>query len=252
MQQQLPGTDSSLHAWLEILDGQPVPIQTSTQGHILGDFYTESVGLCYNVIRTVIEAAEDALARDYSSSTRISKMFRLMDGKAYFGVAIFSSTPPAEDFLLIAKDVLSRVSQKEHYLAPNDDSPCHKHVDQFLARHGGKILPETLIARMQSDWIELRGKFPHLAERPQTMPEPIEVIGKIDGLTKKRRMLFVDLGKNKSTSCKFDEEVFLWSLVEALRESTAYRIKIAFENDGTGKPEPILKDLQPLNEGWSF
>lgn len=252
MQQQIPGTDFSPHAWLEILDGQPVPIQTSTQGHILGDFYTESVGLCFNLSRTIIEAAEDALARDYSSTTRISKMFRLMDGKAYFGVAIFSSTPAPEDFVLIAKDVLSRVSQKEHYLSQRDDSSFHKHVDQFLARHGGKTLPETLIARMQSDWIELRGKLPHLAERPETMPEPIEVFGKIDGLTKKRRTVFVDLGKNKSMSSKFDEEVFLERLIEALREGTDYRIQIVFENDGTGKPEPILKDLQALNEGWSF
>ncbi len=252
MQQQIPGTDFSLYAWLEILDGQPVPIQTSTQGHILGDFYTESVGLCFNLARTVIEAAEDALARDYSSSTRISKMFRPMDGKAYFGVAIFSSTPAAEDFVLIAKEVFSRINPKDYYLSPKDDSPCHKHVDQFLARHGGKTLPETLIARMQSDWIELRGKLPHLAERPETMPEPIDVFGKIDGLTKKRRTLFVDLGKNKSMSCKFDEEVFLGRLVDALREGTAYRIQIVFENDGTGKPEPVLKDLQALNEGWSF
>jgi len=252
MQQQIPGTDFSFHAWLEILDGQPVTIQTSIQGHILGDFYTDSIGLCFSLARTVIEAAEDALARDYSSSTRISKMFRLMDGKAYFGVAIFSSTPATEDFVLIAKDVLSRVNPKEHYLAPRDNSPCHKHVDQFLARHGGKTLPETLIACTQDDWIELRGKLPHLAERHEAMPEPIVVIGKIDGLIKKRRTLFADLGKNKSLSCKFDEDVFLQRLIDALRDGTTHRIHIAFEDDGTGKPEPILKDIQALNEGWSF
>ncbi len=252
MQQQIPGTDFSLCAWLEILDGQPVPIQTSTQGHILGDFYTESIGLCFNLIRTVIEAAEDSLARDYSSSTRISKMFRQIDGKAYFGVAIFSSAPAAEDFELIAKEVLSRVNPKEHYLSPKDDTPCHKHVDQFLARHGGKNLPETLIARTQSDWIELRGKLPHLAERPEAMPEPINVLGKVDGILRKRRTLFADLGKNKSLSCKFDEDVFLQRLIDALRDGTTHRIRIEFENDGTGKPEPILKDIQALNEGWSF
>lgn len=252
MQQQLPGTDSPLHAWLEILDGQPVPIQISTQGHILGDFYTEAVGLCFNLARTVIEAAEDVLDRDYSSLTRISKMFRLIDGNAYFGVAIFSSTPAAEDFVLLAKDVLSRVSQKERHLSQKDDSPSHKHVDQFLAQHGGKTLPETLIARMQSDWIELRGKLPHMAEQPETMPEPIEVIGKIDGLIKKRRTVFIDLGKNKSISCKFDEEVFLARLIDALGKGKVYRIQIVFENDGTGKPEPILKDLQALNNCWSF
>lgn len=252
MQAPIPGTDLSLFTWLVISGGQPVMTRTSKEGHVIGDFGTESLLLCADLAKTIVEAAEAVLPRDLWSMTIVSKMFHWGDGKAGLGVAILSSVPAPDDFHRVAKDVLSRVSPTEHHVASRDGSSTQVHADQFLGRHGGKSIPTALVATFGTHQTELCGRLPSQAQRPEIKKETVTVEGKPDGIIKKRRALFIDTHSGKLLSCKFDEAEFFESLFEALRDGKTHRFTMAVENDGTDKPELVLKKFELLNDGWAF
>lgn len=252
MQASIPDTELSLHTWLLIASGQPVATRKSREGHVVGDFATESLLLCADLAKAIVEAAESELLRDFSSMTIISRMFQSGDGKAGLGVAILSSMPAPEDFRQIAKDVLSRVSPQDRHLAQRDGSLAQQHADEFLARHGGKSIPTTLVASIGHVRTELCGRLPSQAQRPEIKQQISEIDGKVDGILKKRRTLFIEVPKGKSLSCKYDEEKFFDVLVTALRESKSCRFEIAVENDGNDKPQLVLKKIELTDNGWGF
>lgn len=252
MQQQIPGTELSIHTWLTVFLGRPIPIQQSTDGHAIGDFHTQGLDLCADLAKTVLETVEASLLCDYSTAARISKMLDIANGKVQFGVIIYSSTAAPKDFESVAMEVLKRINPSERHLVPKESGPCQEHADEFLARHGNKRIPEALVVKTQNEQIELRGKIPQKAVRDEIKPETIEVSGRVDEPSRIKRTLTIEMGKKKSMSVKFDAEKHLARLADALKDGKVYRFNLQTENNGNDKAETVLKDFFLLNDGWAF
>jgi len=252
MQQQIPGTELSIHTWLTVFLGQPIPIQQSKDGYAIGDFHTQGLDLCADLAKTVLETVEASLFCDYSTAARISKMFDIANGKVQFGVIIYSSTAAPKDFESVAMEVLKRINLTERHLVPKESGPCQEHADEFLARHGDKRIPEALVVKTQNEQIELRGKIPQKAVRTEIKHESLDVSGKADGIIRSQRTLIIEMAKKKSMSVKFEEEKHVDQIADAVKDGKVYRFNLQIENNGNDKAITVLKEFSLLNDGWAF
>jgi len=99
-------------------------------------------------------------------------------------------------------------------------------AEEFLKNLGGTSIKTPMAIEVAGQVIVVKGRYAQ--QDFQALPDPVvsAVVGKVDGLRRSKRMLWIRDGSNKIKSVQFDAERFFFDLMELLRSNDSVEFSI--------------------------